>query len=262
MGPLFRLALAQAPAGLDAPQDRIDWLAAEMPAVRDMRADLVLLPELFATGYNIGSLHAARAEPSDGPLARRIAGLARQYGVAIHYGYAERDGLKVYSAAQCFGPDGAALGAHRKLLIPPGFERDHLSPGHGIHLFTLGPARIATLICYDVEFPETVRHVALAGADIVLAPTALSAEWPAVAYRMMPTRAFENGLFLAYANSAGTENGLKFLGASVIVAPDGQELARAGEEPELLFAELDLGRVGRARSRLPYLDEAGRLALG
>lgn len=253
------LAVGQSPADLDGPQERLDWLAAALPEVAARGADLLLLPELFATGYNIGDKIAERAEPDNGPTAQAIKGMAKAHGLAIHYGFAERQGDVIFNAAQCFGPDGALLGGHRKLAIPPGFEGGHFTPGQGCRLFTYRGVRIATLICYDAEFAETARHVASLGAELILVPTALGAQWDWVAQRMIPTRAYENGVFLAYANSAGTEHGMAFLGQSVIVAPNGQELARAGAGAEILYATLALEQVAAAQARLPYLTARGPL---
>jgi len=257
----FHLAVGQSPADLSTSQARLDWLRGILPDVAGRGADLLLLPELFATGYNIGDLIATRAEPSDGSLAQNIASLAKAHSVAIHYGFVERDGRKIFNSAQCFGPDGTRLGGHRKLGIPPGFERDYFLAGSGCTLFTYRDVRIATLICYDIEFCETARHVAGLGVELILAPTALGAQWEWVAQRMIPTRAYENGVFLAYANSAGTENGLEFLGQSFVAAPDGQELARAGAEAEVIYATLDLNKVAAAQARLPYLKDRAGLCL-
>lgn len=255
MGRTFRLAVGQSSAALSTPQDRLDWLAETLPEIASQRVDLFLLPELFATGYNIGTQIAARSERADGPTSQIIAALAEAHGVAIHYGFVEEDAGQTFNAAQCFGPDGKRLGGHRKLAIPPGFERDHFASGQSCTLFTYRGVRIATLICYDVEFPETARYVASLGAEIILAPTALGAQWEWVAQRLIPARAYENGVYLAYANSAGIENGMRFLGQSFIAAPDGQELARAGSQPELIYGTLDLDKVSAAQTRLPYLKD-------
>lgn len=260
MSRTFRLAVGQSPAELATTQERLNWLSEAMPVVVAEHADLLVLPELFATGYNIGDQTVALAEPADGPIAQAIAALAKAHGVAIHYGFAELEGEFIYNTAQCIGPDGVRLGDHRKLAIPPGFEADHFTPGRGCTLFTYRDARIATLICYDAEFPETARHVASMGAELILVPTALGAQWEWVAQRMIPTRAYENGVYLAYANSAGIEHGMAFLGQSVIATPDGQELARAGVEPEMIFGTLKLDKVLDAQARLPYLKD--REALG
>lgn len=261
MSAQFRLCIGQCPAHLSGPEDRLEWLAGVLPAVEAEGADLLLLPELFATGYNIGDLVRDRAEAAEGPLAHRIGALARQYGIAIHYGYAERDGERVFNSAQCIGPTGKAIGHHRKLVIPPGFETGIFAAGSGCTLFTYRGVRIATLICYDAEFAETVRHVAALGAQLVLVPTALGDQWAWVAQTMIPTRAYENGVFVAYANSAGQENGLSFLGQSFVGAPDGVELARAGPEPGLIYADLEVQRVADAQARLPYLADRSRIAL-
>lgn len=258
---LLRLAVVQAPAELDGVAARLGWLAASLPDIVAQNADLVLLPELFVCGYNIGDLVEERAEAADGPVFQAISFLARQYGIAIHYGFAEREDGRLYNSALCVGPDGEVLGRHRKLVIPPGDEVSHFSAGQGCRLFTYKGFSIATLICYDAEFAETVRHVAVAGAELVLVPTALGAQWGWVAHSMMPTRAYENGVYLAYANSAGNERGMAFLGGSVIAAPDGVEAARAEYGPTVLYADLDKNRVSAAQARLPYLEDRAALRL-
>ncbi len=261
MSRTFHLAVGQSPAELPTITDRLQWLSETLPTVAAKGTDLLLLPELFATGYNIGADLVAWAEIANGPIAQAIAELASAHGVAIHYGYPETDGGLIYNSAQCIGPDGSHLGHHRKLCIPPGFEGDQFTPGEGCALFTYRDVRIATLICYDVEFPETARHVASMGAELILAPTALGAQWEWVAQRMIPTRAYENGVFLAYANSAGTERGMHFLGQSFIAAPDGEEIARAGSQSEVIYATLRLDKVQAAQARLPYLKDRKALKL-
>ena len=259
MSTAFRLAVGQSPAELSTPQARLEWLQGVLPQVVAHQTDLLLLPELFATGYNIGDQTKARSEPADGPTAQKIGALAKASGVAIHYGFAEADGADIYNAAQCFGPDGARLGGHRKLVIPPGFEADHFKQGQGCALFDYRGLRIATLICYDAEFPETARHVAASGAELILVPTALGHQWEWVSQRMIPARAYENGVYLAYANSAGTENGMRFLGQSFVAAPDGRELARAGAASDIIYAVIEPEKVAAAQLRLPYLEDVKML---
>lgn len=253
----LHLALLQSDGALGSPAARLAWLEAQLEDLvsRDERPDLVLTPELFAHGYNAGARLKDLAEPADGPLSAAITVLARKAGCAILYGFAERARGRLYNSAQAFGPDGARLTLVRKRVIPPGPERALFEPGGGGPLFTLGGLTIATLICYEAEFPEAVRLAAQAGAELVLVPTALSEDWPVVAGKLIPTRAFENGAYLAYANHAGEEGGLRYLGQSCIVAPDGEDVARAGPAPAVLTAAIDPAAVRAARLRLPYLRD-------
>ena len=153
----------------------------------------------------------------------------------------------------------APIADHRKLVIPPGIEPDYFSPGERATLFDLGGVRFAILICYDAEFPEPARHAALAGAHCLLVPTALRDMWGVVAHKMMPTRAFENGVYLVYSNHAGVEGDHRYLGASCISSPVGGDVARAGEGEEVIAADLDPARVAAAQARLPYLRDLKRL---
>lgn len=252
----MRAGVFQCTGGGRTPEQRLDALAG---ALRRERLDLVVCPELFMSGYHVGDALVALAEASDGPFARQAAELARATGTAIVYGYPEKAGESLYNAAACIGPTGRPIANHRKLLLPPGFERDIFEPGDQLTLFDLGGLRCAVLICYDAEFPEAVRAAAEAGAQAVIVPTALVDAWASVARQMMPTRAFENGVWLLYANHAGEENGARYLGASCIAAPDGSDAARAGAEEALICADLDPERVAAARMRLPYLRDLGRL---
>ena len=248
----MRVGVFQCAGGGLTPDERLDRLAA---AIGDQDFDLVVCPELFMSGYNVGdSLHEL-AEPCGGPFSSKIAELAQRRGTAIVYGYPERDGGSVFNAAACIDRAGRVVANHRKLLLPPGFERDFFIAGGGLTMFGLGGVRCGLLVCYDAEFPESVRAAAEAGAMVVIVPTALSDNWPLVAHQLMPTRAFENGVWLLYANHAGSENGTTYLGASCILAPDGKDVARAGSGQELLAADLDMARVTAMQDRLPYVHD-------
>ncbi len=261
MAETLHIAVIQSPGHLGGPEDRLNWLDACLASHGAGRFDLVALPELFVTGYNVGARLRERAEPADGPSAGHIAGLARKFGFAIHYGYAELSDDGLYNSALTFGPDGQPIGRHRKLAIPPGFEVDHFTGGVGCTLFELKGFRVATLICYDAEFPETFRHVSETGADLVVVPTALAHQWDVVARRLIPTRAFENGVYVAYANHCGEEGDIRYLGESCIVGPDGRDMARAGAEEEVISAHLAKDRVAAARTRLPYHIDRRRIRL-
>lgn len=252
----MRAAVFQGAGGGLTPDRRLDRLAA---ALAGKELDLVVCPELFMSGYDVGDDIDKLAEPCGGPFSTRMAEIAHASGAALVYGYPERDGEAIYNSAACIDASGHVIANHRKLLLPPGFERTCFTPGSGLTLFELNGVACALLICYDAEYPESVRAAAEAGAQVILVPTALVEQWATVAMQLMPTRAFENGVWLLYANHAGTENKSHYAGASCIVAPDGKDAARAGNGEELITAELDMARVTAMQARLPYLEDVKRL---
>ncbi len=252
----MRAGIFQCTAGGWSAQQRLDQLAS---ALEQQTLDVVLCPELFASGYHIGASAADQAEAQNGPFFQGISELARRQNTAIIYGYPERDGEKIYNSAACVDSRGELTANHRKLVLPPGYESEVFTPGKQLTLFSLLGIRCAILICYDAELPEAVRAVTEAGAEVLFVPTALTEQWGVVAYKVIPSRAFENGSWLLYANHAGAENELNYLGSSVIVSPHGQDVIRAGEGQQLISAEIDIQQVTQARDRLPYLQNVVQL---
>lgn len=219
-------------------------------------ARLIVTPEMFLSGYNIGADEARRlAEPSDGAWFRRIAAMAQAIGIAVAYGYPElgADG-QVYNAACLVADTGLRLLDYRKTHLWGELDRAMFAAGTANRAVAeIDGIRIGLLICYDVEFPEMVRGLALAGADLVIVPTAQMEPYEFVQRRLIAVRAFENRLFVAYANRCGREAELRYYGESVVCGPDGDELARARDGDELLVADLDPDVLAAARSALPYL---------
>ena len=222
-------------------------------AVRGL--DLVLCPELFATGYDPTLDYEDLAETPKGPFVQSMADLARKHGTAIAYGYPERAEGALYNSAALIDASGAVLANHRKRLpSPQSFEMATFAKGPSVTFADLGGLRVAIIICYEVEFPESLRQAAKGGAHLVLVPTALGANWGVVAEKVVPTRAFENGVWIAYADYTGESGELAFYGGSRIVAPDGQDAAVAGPGQEgVVTTDVDVARVAEAQARLPYL---------
>ncbi|WP_207459498.1 carbon-nitrogen hydrolase family protein [Azospirillum sp. SYSU D00513] len=254
----MRIGFFQAASETGAPDRNLDRLerAAEAAAGQDVA--ILIAPEMFLSGYNIGAVEVARhAEPADGPSAARASAIARRTGVALLYGYPERgsDGA-VYNAARLIGRDGTPLLNHRKTHLFGDLDRSQFAPGEDhFALAEIDGLRIGVLICYEVEFPELVRRHALAGADAVLVPTALMKPFDIVTRCVVPTRAFENQIFVAYANRTGVEGELDYCGLSCLAGPDGAVLARGGEGEELLVAELDPAALAAARAVSGFLAD-------
>lgn len=256
----FQVAVYQCEARDDHPSRRLERLAERLTALDSHLVDLIVCPELFLSGYNSGEGLSEWREASNGEFARGVSKLARSSGLAIAYGYPETGGDGAcYNAVALFDRSGTLLANHRKLRLPTAYEQHWFVPGLQYTLVDVGKLRLAILVCYDVEFPETVRACALAGAQLVIVPTALTDAWDVVATKVVPARAFENNIFLAYANYAGRDDTGTYLGSSCIVGPDGRDLARAGRDEEVIVADIDLARIGQMRKRLPYLTDCRSL---
>ncbi|MDX3526256.1 carbon-nitrogen hydrolase family protein [Streptomyces sp. ID05-39B] len=219
-------------------------------------AGLLVAPEMFLTGYAIGDDIARLAEPADGDSADAVADLAGRHGLAVAYGYPERDGETVYNSAQLISADGVRLANYRKTHLFGCFERDHFTPGdQPVVQAELGGLTVGLMICYDVEFPENVRAHALAGTGLLVVPTAQMHPFQFVAESMIPVRAFENQMYVAYVNRVGREGEFEFVGLSTLAGPDGVARARAGREEELVFADADPAFVAASREANPYLKD-------
>ncbi|GGW33801.1 carbon-nitrogen hydrolase family protein [Streptomyces xantholiticus] len=219
-------------------------------------ARLLVCPELFLTGYAIGDDVPALAEPADGPGAAAVAEIAVRHGIAVHYGYPERAGEAIHNSAQLIDPTGARLANYRKTHLFGRFELQWFTPGdEPVVQAELDGIRIGMLICYDVEFPENVRAHALAGTDLLLVPTALMHPFPFVAESLVPVRAFESQLYIAYANRTGHEGEFEFTGLSCLASPDGTVRTRAARGEELVIGDVDPVLLAASRETNPYLRD-------
>ncbi|MCK8436837.1 carbon-nitrogen hydrolase family protein [Streptomyces sp. D2-8] len=217
-------------------------------------AGLLVTSEMFLTGYAIGDGIGRLAEPADGDCADAIAEIATRHGLAIAYGYPERAGDAVFNSAQLISADGTRLANHRKTHLFGCFERDHFTPGDlPVVQAEIDGLRVGILICYDVEFPENVRAHALAGTDLLVVPTAQMHPFQFVAESMIPVRAFENQMYVAYVNRVGREGEFEFVGLSTLAGPDGVARTRAGRGEELVLADVDPAFLAASRENNPYL---------
>jgi predicted amidohydrolase len=206
-----------------------------------VKADLVVLPELFATGYIFESREELLelAEGADGPTFAALGDLSRRTGAAIVAGIAERAGEVCYNSCFIFA-GGQVTGSYRKIHL---FDREKaiFTPGdQGFSVVDHGGVRLGLMICFDWIFPETARSLALAGAQIICHPAnLLLPHCP----RAMITRCLENRVFAITANRTGTEaragQEIKFIGSSQVVSPRGEVLAKASEEEMLQIIEID-----------------------
>ncbi|MEX5509377.1 carbon-nitrogen hydrolase family protein [Pseudomonas paralactis] len=221
-------------------------------------ADVLVLPEMFLSGYNIGAeAVGALAEAQDGVSAQAIAEIAQNAGLAILYGYPERaDNGQIYNAIQLIDADGQRLCNYRKTHLFGDLDRAMFSAGDDdFPVVELNGWKLGFLICYDLEFPENTRRLALAGAELILVPTANMVPFDFVADVTVRSRAFENQCFVAYANYCGHEGEIHYCGQSSIAAPDGQRIAQAGLDEALIVGALDRQSILNARAANHYLQD-------
>lgn len=254
----MRIAILQmrAAAGdVTANLDRIERAASEAAAGG---ASLLIAPELATTGYGAGEAIRALAEPLGGPVTTRLEAVSIRTGIAIVAGFAEAADDVVFNSALFVDGRGGRL-VYRKSHLYADYERKLFRPGQPAAVtFDHGGLKVGMLICYDVEFPENVRRLAQAGCDLIAVPTALPAGPQAafIARRMVPVRAFENQVFVAYVDHCGADERFAYAGLSTVAAPDGSVLAGAGEKDEaLLFADIQPDAYAESAAANTYLAD-------
>jgi len=212
-------------------------------SLRGAKADLLVLPELFSTGYlflNEEELRRSAETISDGPTVSNFLELAKKQNTNLVFGIAERADDKLFNSSVLVTARGECF-VYRKLHL---FDREKrlFSPGDKeLEVFDIGEAKIGMMICFDWIFPEVARSLALKGADIICHPSNLILPHCQDA---MVTRCLENRIFAITSNRTGTEKRRKeeltFTGRSQIVDPKGRVLAQANAfEEKLCIIEID-----------------------
>jgi len=228
-------------------------------------ARVLVLPELFTTGYYCFRERNPelfkQAEPIPGPTTRAVGEVAKEHGLYVVAPVFERAGPGLYyNTAPLIGPDGEVIGKYSKTHIPPRpEEKYYFKPGSRFPVFRTEAGNIGMVICYDREFPEPFRIVALNGAELVLVPTVIFPRPKAVVPESWDlvnrTRAFDNGVYAVFVNRAGEEDGMEYFGHSLIINPRGEVLAEAGFDECVITATIDLEGAEVWRRRRAYERE-------
>lgn len=170
-----------------------------------------------------------------------------------------QEGEALYDATLAIGSDGSILGISKMVHVVQAkffFEQDYYTPSDtGFQVYDTPVGRIGVVICFDRHFPESFRTCVLKGAQLILVPTVNTKDEPLEMFDWeMRVSAMQNGVFIAMCNRTGIEHEMHFSGGSIVIGPDGEVLARAGEREEILLAEVDLAAIDRARAVRPYLN--------
>ena len=277
---LVQMACNQTPeANLATALDRIAEAAGR-------GAQVICLPELFRSHYFCQEENADwfdLAEPIPGPTTDALSAAAKKHGVVIVGSVFERRSAGVYhNSSVVLNVDGDLLGIYRKMHIPDDplfYEKFYFTPGDlGFRVFETPFGRIAPLICWDQWYPEAARLAALAGAEILVYPTAIGwhpsekQEWGerqhAAWQTMQRSHAIANGVFVAAINRVGLERplensadrpsnyaGLEFWGRSFVCGPLGKIIAEAGADETVVLVGCSLGEIDQTRRHWPFLRD-------
>jgi N-carbamoylputrescine amidase len=275
----LRAALLQH-ADLGSTSANLEWIEHEAAKAAAQGARLILLQELHNTAYFCQTEDVDAfdlAEPVPGPSTERLGALARRLGVVVVGSLFERRAPGLYhNTAVVLERDARLVGRYRKMHIPddPGFyEKFYFTPGDlGFTPIDTSVGRLGVLVCWDQWYPEAARLMALAGAELLLYPTAIGwdrRDEPAERERqrdawltIQRAHAVANGLPVLSCNRSGFEAspdpsapGIDFWGGSFACGPQGEWLGRASAEPETLIIDIDRGRSERVRRIWPFLRD-------
>ena len=220
------------------------------------QSDLVILPEIWNTGYSLGHLKE-EAVTLDGPLLNALCGIAKKYQCSLLPGSLPicKNGL-VYNMIPAINKAGKIVYEYGKAHLFGMFEEEKFfAPGESFDAFDLDGVSCGATICYDLRFPEFYRYLALQGAQLIVCP----AEWPARrgdGFDLLSrARAFENHVYVAAVNCVGSFKGDPFYGHSRIIDPMNQIIAEGSDNEEIIYAEIDLGKVAKVRKNLNALSD-------
>lgn len=242
------VAALQLAAAVGQPRRNVDrYVAAARSAAG---ADLIVTPELVTTGYDLAVVRERGhelAEPAGGPTVALTAELAAELGATIVLGLLERDGDTLYDTAAVVTPTGT-VSLFRKTHLYPA-EVGLFTAGEELTIVDTPAARVAPLICFEHAFPELATTLALAGAQVLVVPSAVPVGYEYLLELRTRARAQDNQVFAVGCNLTGGG----FCGRSLIADPRGEVLARASMAEETVRARLDLSAIGRERAQEPAL---------
>mgnify|MGYP003394219152 CR=1 FL=1 len=215
-------------------------------------ARLLVLPEMFATGF---SMNEALVTAAEATIVERLEDWAKCYGIWIIAGVAVKGTPRPRNAALVIQPDGRSQGRFEKLHpFSLAREHEHFDGGESLPSFLVEGVRVTVLVCYDLRFPEPFR-IAAADTDLFC----VIANWPETRrsawQSLLVARAIENQAYVLGVNRCGTGDGLSYAGDSALLDPFGECLARAPIGQGMVVGLVDPQCVNATRTRFPFLDD-------
>jgi predicted amidohydrolase len=233
--------------------------------VKQANADLLVFGEMFLTGYGKNIRWNELAEDLEGPSLKFVSKLAEEHNKYIVMGCPIASKDRVYNSALIFYPNGKK-GVYKKNYLPSfGLfaEKKSFSQWKGIEVFDLEIGKISLCICYDAFFPELWKLAALKGTELMICISASPFQTRHYFETVLPARALENTIFVAYVNLVGKQDDMFFWGGSQVYGPRGNLMVKAPYFKERIdYAELDFGEIEDAKADRPTLDDTERWHFG
>jgi predicted amidohydrolase len=252
----IKIATAQIRCKLGDVKANLSKMEKMANAVRKREVDIVCFPELVTCGYSLFEKWIDVAETIPGPTTTKLGRIANELGLYLIAGMSERDQAsnRIYNSAVLIGPHGDLVGVYRKVHLWD-MERKYFTPGDQFPVFNTRIGTIGMAICYDLEFPESSRIMAIKGAQILFFPSAEMRPFEKQVDIYLQSRASENGVFVVFSNRVGREGKTVFFGRSQIVSPACRVLARVAQTQQVAVASIRLTDISRERKRLPYIKQ-------
>lgn len=218
--------------------------------------ELVVFPETTLCGFPSLKKMAAVAQPVDGPGVTAVREAACKKGVAVAFGFGEEENGKYYNTTLLIDKNGE-IALHYRKTHSWVSDVGVFTPGDSLPTCVWNGVRVGILICFDIEFPETARALAMSGADLLIVTDGNMDPYGPVHERAIMARAMENQIFAVMCNRCGTgAGGMTFPGESALVDPFGNMIAVAGKEETLLKARIDWTLLEESRKDYCYVRQA------
>lgn len=248
---VIRVRSAQLAAGALQVSEAVDTVISAIDSAA-ASTDLLVLPELATTRYDIRhGIGDVAPQPGGGDFDR-IADAVRRANLVLVLGFLERYGETLFNSAIVLDRDGSSAGVVRKTHLFAG-EKKVFAAGESLEPVDTSLGRLGVQICYDMEFPEVCRTLAIKGAQILVASSANMHPYTSYHEIYCRARAMENGLPLVVSNWVGQGPRFDFLGRSSIVSSTGEVLADAGVEPGDASAAVTIAPISEVDPDVDYL---------
>lgn len=260
----MKIATVQFDVKIGEIEQNLSQIVQMIGETRSAGAELVIFPECALTGYCFDTVEEARtyAQPVPGPASNVIVEALKKFGGYAIWGMLEPSEESVYNVAVLAGPEGI-IGVYRKIHLPGlGVDQFATYGDRPFQVYDVAGLRVGIGICYDSAFPESIRTMALQGADLIALPTNFPTGAELMTKHVLNTRAMENKVYFAGVNRVGRERGFTFIGETTIADPDGNTILKGSStDEEILFFDVDPERSRTKRVvRVPGKHAIDRMA--